>query len=362
MTAFCRTMLAVALVWGLSAPAHGGSPVRPTRTAQVIQDTYFSNRDELGGGGAARKVNGHVTETQVAQDFLFQWGPPDFDANGDPVAGGQSREYMIPMKFDLDPVTGVTGFPAGDVLHATMRVELKTHRFDPEMGWYIQAMQSDWDENESTYNALEQECFGTFCTDNEVRDWLPDNGVEDFVTSVIGSTVYGRLEFLGGEFHTLGGLPQDFDTYPVTGFDRPNPTAPIGQGGPVCFGSIGPIECNQGEFDPKIEVLGIIKEWDVTAMVKAWANGTEDPAFGLVMRNRENALQNDEDRGFRHTNFWSKEANDFGFNLCPACAVANNDQWPPIVPEIVIEFVPEPASAGLVSLGALTILCRCRRG
>ena len=371
MTAIHQCVLAVALCAILSAPAVAGVPVRPTRTVAVIDDTFMSNRNETGNQTIAHSVQGHVSEMQVAQDFLFQWGPPDFDANGDPVAGGQSREYMIPMKFDLDPVNGVTGFPAGDVARATLRVELKNHRNDPEMGWYIQAMQSDWDGSESTYNAMEQECFGTFCTSTEVQDWIPDNGVDDSIVSVIGP-VYGALEFLGGEYLEAAynstdpvgqvGILQDFNTYPVTGFPRPNPNAPIGQGGPTCFGFIGPLECNQGEFDPKVDVLGIIKEWDVTAMVKAWADGTENPAFGLVIRNRENALQNDELRGFRHSVFWSTQAGEFSFNLCPACTVVGGDDWPPIAPEIVIEFVPEPASAGLLSLGALLALRRRRLG
>ena len=372
MTAICRGVLAVALCGIASSPAVGGVPVLPTRTVAVVEDTYFVNRNEGGTSTQAYTALGHVTEAQVAQDFLFQWGPPDFDANGDPVAGGQSREYMIPMKFDLDPVNGVTGFPAGDVARATLRMELKTHRHDPEMGWYIQAMQSDWDGSESTYNALEQECFGTFCTTTELQDWIPNNGVDDSVVSVIGPTVYGALEFLGGEFYQLAweatdppglaGILQDFDNYPITGFPRPNQNAPIGQGGPTCFGFIGQLECNQGEFDPKIQVLGIIKEFDVTDMVKAWASGTEDPAFGLVMRNRENALQNDEPRGFRHSVFWTREAAEVSFNLCPACEVWQGDDWPPIAPEIVIEFVPEPASASLLSLGALLVQCRQRSG
>ena len=372
MTAICRCVLAVGLCAILSAPVVAGVPVRPTRTVAVVDDTYMSNRNETGTSTAMHSALGHVPEMQVAQDFLFQWGPPDFDANGDPVAGGQSREYMIPLKFDLDPVNGVTGFPAGDVARATLRMELKIHRHDPEMGWYVQAMQSDWDGSESTYNALEQECFGTFCTANEIQDWIPNNGVDDSVVSVIGPTVYGRTEFLGGAgayyeaaYNSTDppgqiGILQDFNTYPITGYPRPNQDAPIGQGGPTCFGFIGPLECNQGEFDPKVDVLGIIKEWDVTAMVKAWADGTENPAFGLVIRNRENALQNDELRGFRHSVFWSTQAGEFSFNLCPACTVVGGDDWPPIAPEIVIEFVPEPASAGLLSLGALLVLRRQR--
>ena len=193
-------------------------------TALTVHDIYFYDRSYARYG-----LTGDNNDLRVAKAAAGQWQ----DYGGEKAAG---------IIFDQDKLQG---FTSDQVRNATFRLELEAESAGgTDMGYDIVAIKHDWDELQSTWNARDQGCeivFGIIlnCPEgSENIDWLPDNEVDDNALVVFGDHVYATLDDIG-------------ETY-----------------GPTQMG------------------VGLIKEWDVTELVKAWANGAEDPAFGMALRNR----------------------------------------------------------------------------
>ena len=284
-----RNLLLLAAAWcGLCASTAGAEMI----TALVVQDTYFYDRD---GNRTLPRGTGDFIHTRVAQSTI-------------------PTEIVSGYIFEPDKLTG---FSSSEVVSATFKQELAKNRFNvTDMGYDIIALEHEWVEDESTWNAQEQDCTALFggltCTENEIVDWFPDNGIDDDARVIFGDS-YGTLDDI------------------VTDY------------GDGVFG------------------VGEIREWDVTAWVKAVADGTENAAFGVGLRNRIDAncegCPEYEGKVRRSiiTRFWSKDAThdplfDTPVGEPAGLVVHNDDPWPPMVPHLVIELGNGGGFAGDLNL------------
>ena len=165
-----------------------------TITALSIQDTSFwdwpanaMNHQNLGNGPWSF-MSAPGGSLFIGQGGVGQWTE----------YGGEVATAII---FEQDKLQGLD---ADQIAKATFRMELRRLSGSGDegqetlenMGWDIIALKSEWKEMEATWNAQQQDCsllFGIIfsCTEDEIVDWIPDNGIDDGANAIFGPPIYG---------------------------------------------------------------------------------------------------------------------------------------------------------------------------